>query len=130
MLDYIIKIFTLKYQRGLIMHKKHVLNADRKMLNFLERRDRINNDSDVKNVLKLLYGKIFITNDIRKNIGSNCGLKKVTVFVNFANYLDIVILKLRVLNDTGLAGLQIKTGIIKRSSILFTMEPIFTKTGV
>ena len=111
------------------MHKKRVLNVDQKMLNFLEKQDKKDNDSDAKNVSKALFGKMFITKDIVKNIGSNYGLKKVTVFVNYANYLDTVILRLKELRDIGLTKLLKCIGITRKSNTSFTMELIFIKMG-
>ena len=78
--------------KGFNMYKKLVLNVNQIKLNFSAKLYKTNNDSDVKNVSKVLFGKTLITKDIVKNIGSNFGLKKVTAFVNFANYPDTVIL--------------------------------------
>src|SRR5437868_11718177 len=112
------------------MNKKHVPNVDQRRLNFLVKRDKVNSDSDAKNVLKLLYERIFITNGIAKNIGSSYGLKKVTVFVNSVIYRVTVILKLNVLKGIGLINCLQRYRDYEKSSILSTMELIFIKTVV
>lgn len=112
------------------MHKKHVLNVDRRTLNFSEVQDKRSNGFDVKRVRKLLYGKISAIKDIVKNIGSGYGLKKVTVFVNYVTCRGTVILKLKALRNIGSIKLHKSITIIKRLNTSFTMEPIFIKTVV
>ena len=112
------------------MNKKLVPSVDQIKLNFLGKPDKKSNDSDARNVLRVLSGKILITKDTVKNIGSNYGLKKVTAFVSFANYLDTVTLNLKELKDTGLTNLLKSNGTIKRLNTLFTMGPIFIKMVV
>lgn len=129
MLDVIIVFLTLKYQRGLIMHKKLVLNVDQKTLNCVAKQDKINNGFDAKHVIKRLSGEIFTIKNIVKNIGSNCGLKRVTVSVNYANYLDTALLNLQALKDIGLTKNLKYIGITKKLNTSFTMEPIFIKMG-
>ena len=116
--------------KGFDMYKKLVLNADQKTLNFLGKQDNKNDGFDVNPVTKLSYGKILKIKGIAKNIGSNYGLKKVIVFVNFANYLDTVILNLRELKSTGLVRPLKNSGIIKKLNTLFTMEHISIKLAV
>ena len=116
--------------KGFDMYKKLVLTVDQKTLSSLEKQDNKNNDSDVNSVTKLSYGRILKIKGIAKNIGSNYGLKKVIVFVNFANYLDTVILNLRELKSTGLGRPLKNSGIIKKLNTLFTMEHISTKLAV
>ena len=112
------------------MHKKVVLNADQKTLSCLVKQDKINNVFDVNHAVKLLYGKIFPIKDIVKNTGSNYGLKKAIAFVSFANYLDTATLNLKQSRDIGLINRLKSSGIIQRLSTLFTMGPIFIRTGV
>ena len=77
------------------MHKKVVQRVAQETLNFLVKLGKKSNGSDVRRVIKLLYGKIILIKNIVRNTGSNSGLKKVTAFVNFANYRVIAILNLR-----------------------------------
>ena len=112
------------------MHKKDVLNVDQKTLSYLAKQSKTNNGFDVKYVIKLLFGKILTIKGIVKNTGLNYGLKKVIVFVSFANYPDTVTLNLKQLRDIGLINPLKSNGIIKRLNALFTMEPIFIKTAV
>ena len=88
---------------------------------------KTNNGFDVKHAIKLLYGRIFVTKDIVKNIGSNYGLKKVIAFVNYANCLGTAILNLRALKNIGLIKFLGSSEITEILNISFMMEPIFTK---
>jgi hypothetical protein len=119
--------FTLKYQRGLIMHKKRVLNAGQKELNYSVKQDSKNNGFDVKDAIKLLFGRIQTINDTVKSIGLNYGLKKVTAFVNFVNYPDTVLPSLKASKDIGLIKLLKTHKITSTLNISFMTAHIFTK---
>ena len=112
------------------MHKKLVLNAAQKTLNCLVKHDNIDNGFDVKHVLKLLFGKIRTIKDTVKSIGSNYGLKKVTVFVSLANYQDIALLSLKGSKDIGLAKLLKSYKTISSLNMSFMMAPISIKMAV
>ena len=112
------------------MNKKLVPSVDQIKLNFSVKPNKKSNDSDARNVLKVLFGKILITKDIVKNIGSNYGLKKVTAFVSFANYQDIALLSLKGSKDIGLAKLLKNYKTTSTLNMSFMMAPIFIKMAV
>ena len=112
------------------MHKKPVLNVDQKTLSYLAKQDNINNGFDVKDAIKLLFGKILITKDTVKSIGSDYGLKKVTVSASFANYLGIVLLSLKTSENIGSAKLLKSHKIINTLNMLSMMALIFIKMAV
>ena len=112
------------------MNKKIVLTVDQIKLNSSEKLNKINSGSDAKNVLKALFGKILLIKNTVKNIGSNYGLKKAIVFVNFLNCLDIVLLNLKESRNIGLIKPPKNNGIIRKLSTLFAMQPIFIKMVV
>jgi hypothetical protein len=55
----------------------------------MEKLSKTNKDIDAKLALKLSSGKGLMPNDSKNNVGLSCGLKKVTAYVNYANYQDI-----------------------------------------
>ena len=112
------------------MHKKHVHNADQKKLNYLVKQDIINNGFDVKHAIKLLFGKMLAIKETVKSIGSNYGLKKVTVSASFANCPDTVLPNLKVSKNIGLVELLKSHKITNTLSMLSMMALIFTKTVV
>jgi hypothetical protein len=111
------------------MHKKHVPRADQEALNILAKPGKRNNGFDVKHVTKLLSGRIPVIKNIVKNIGSNFGLKKVTVFVSCVNCQDIAILNLKASKNIGSARSPKNQVTINRLNMSSMTAPIFIKTA-
>ena len=129
MIDAIIVFFTLKYQRGLIMHKKHVPNAGPKKLSFLAKQDSINSGFGARHAIKLFFGKILTIKSTVKSIGLNYGLKKVTVSVKFANYPGTALPNLKASKNIGLTELLKSHRITSKLNMLSMMALIFIKTA-
>ena len=98
------------------MNKKYVIIVVQKMLNCLAKLNKIKDVFAVKNVTKLLFGKIFVTRDVGNNIGLNYGLKKATASDSCANYPVTVISKSKVLKITGCYLLHQKKILITLNS--------------
>jgi hypothetical protein len=64
------------------MNKKDALTASQAKSNSMENQNKIDNVSDVKNVLKHSFGKDRITKNIVSSIGLSYGSKKATAFGN------------------------------------------------
>ena len=112
------------------MHKKAAPDADIKLLSVMEKQPCSNRGSFAGNVSMSLFGKLDPTKLFGVSIGSSCGLAKVILSGDFANFLAIVLLLLIILRTTGLNKYLKMQSIIPRYNICFMTRPTFIRTVV
>ena len=111
------------------MHKKDVLSAIPPLSDATGLVPYLNSDINAHAVSIHLSGKLAITEFIAASTGLNCGLPRAIPFGSFANFLAIVILRLRALRTTGSNKYPKKRSIIPGYNMCFMMQPTFTRTA-